>query len=157
MPDIGYRTPKKVRGFHPSGKKDVVIYNVNELESYNPEEYIIRISGKLGLLKKLDVYEKAEELGFKVINVPLAEKEEPEVWEKLYDLETEEIKPEVDEAYATTLEEEGALEGLPEFELEEDTEKKTKSKKSTKKKTKSKTSSKASDTAKKSKKKGAEK
>ncbi|MHA1410321.1 MAG: 50S ribosomal protein L32e [Candidatus Odinarchaeia archaeon] len=161
MPDIGYRTPRKVRGFHPSGKKEVIITQVNELDAYNPEEYIIRISGKLGLLKKLDVYEKAEELGFKVINKPIIEKEEPEVWEKLYELETEEIEPEIDEEYTETLEEEGSLEGLPEFELEEDKKKKSKPKKSTEKKKevsekKSKAKSSKSGSSSKKNKKGAE-
>jgi large subunit ribosomal protein L32e len=126
MPNIGHRSPRIVRGYHPSGKRELLAQNIKILESYDPNEYIVRISSKLGLPKKLNIFEKAEELGFKVINVPIIEKEEPEKWEKLMDLEREEIEPEFDEKYVESLEEEGDLEGLPEFEITEEKGKKPK-------------------------------
>ncbi|MHA1835482.1 MAG: 50S ribosomal protein L32e [Candidatus Odinarchaeia archaeon] len=136
MPDIGYRTPKVLRGLHPSGKKEILVNNMQILEKYNPEEYLVRLSSRLGLRKKNLIIEKAEELGFQIINAPLIQREEPEKWEKLDELEMEEIEPEAEEEYVKQLEEEGSLEGLPEFELDEEKSKAEKKSKAKKKKTK---------------------
>jgi large subunit ribosomal protein L32e len=65
--EIGYRSPKIVRGFHPSGFQEVLVHNIKELENIN-SECVVRISHTVGLRKKLLIIEKAKELGLRVLN-----------------------------------------------------------------------------------------
>ncbi len=66
--NIGYGSPKKVRGLHPSGKKEVLIHNVEELEKINPEVEVARIAHTVGLRKRIQILERAKELGITVLN-----------------------------------------------------------------------------------------
>ena len=65
---IGYRGPKSARGLHPSGFYDKLIYNIDELNILNPETDAIRISSKIGKRYKLIIVNKAEKLGFHILN-----------------------------------------------------------------------------------------
>ncbi len=65
---VGYRTPKYIRGLHPSGLKPVVIHNIRELEGLNPSEVIIYVGSTVGIRKRAEIIRKAEELGFLVAN-----------------------------------------------------------------------------------------
>ncbi|MCS7110585.1 MAG: 50S ribosomal protein L32e [Candidatus Caldarchaeum sp.] len=67
---IGYGSPSKYRGLHPSGYRDVLVSSVAELEVLKPEKDAVRISSRLGLKKKLEVYEAARAKGLKVLNPP---------------------------------------------------------------------------------------
>jgi len=73
---IGYRSPKKVRGFHPSGLKEIIIYNVNDLERVNSEN-MVRIGGTVGMKKKLNIIKRAKELKIQIVNPRGVEKIEP--------------------------------------------------------------------------------
>jgi len=68
MPSIGYGSPKENRGLHPSGYHDVLISNLMELESLDPETQAGRISSKVGKRKKEIMLQKADELGIKILN-----------------------------------------------------------------------------------------
>ena len=68
MPSIGYRTPKDIRFLHPSGFKDVLVCNVNELENLDPSTEAGRISASIGKKKKEAMLNKASELGIKILN-----------------------------------------------------------------------------------------
>ena len=68
MPAIGYRTPKVVRGLHPSGFKDVIVCNMEDLLNIDPAIEAARISASIGKRKKDMMLEKASELGIKVLN-----------------------------------------------------------------------------------------
>ena len=69
---VGYRTPKDIRGLHPSGLIPVYVRNEKELmkvaNSNEKEKIIIIFSSTLGLKKKLELVEKAKQLGLKVAN-----------------------------------------------------------------------------------------
>lgn len=65
---VGYRTPKIIRGLHPSGRRPVVIHNIAELEGLNPEEVIVYVSGKVGLRKREAIVRAALERGFVIAN-----------------------------------------------------------------------------------------
>ena len=66
--DAGYRGPRKVRGLHPSGFKEVLVRNVKDLEKINPEREAARIASTVGMRKRLEIEKKAEELGIRVLN-----------------------------------------------------------------------------------------
>ena len=66
---VGYRNPREIRGLHPSGLEPVVVHNVNELDSLNPEKHVIYIGRTVGLRKRLQLVKIAKEKGFKIANV----------------------------------------------------------------------------------------
>ena len=68
MPDIGYGSPRLVRGLHPSGFREVLVYNVEQLRSINPDKEAARIAHTVGKKKRIEIIKKAEELGIRVLN-----------------------------------------------------------------------------------------
>lgn len=68
MVDAGYRTPKLVRGLHPSGFREVLVFNEKDLEALDPKLEAARISSKVGDRKREDMLEVADELGVRVLN-----------------------------------------------------------------------------------------
>ena len=68
MPNVGWKSPKAVRGLHPSGKKEALIFNPKELEKYRPEEYVVRIASTVGKRKRIEIIKKALQMGFRVLN-----------------------------------------------------------------------------------------
>lgn len=68
MPNIGYRTPRIIRGLHPSGFKEILVYNPSQLNNVNPDREAIRIAGTVGRKKRLEIIKKADELGIRVLN-----------------------------------------------------------------------------------------
>jgi len=68
MPTIGYRTPKQIRGLHPSGYEDVLVNNTAELEDIDPDLEAIRIASKVGGKKRAQIIEQADEKEIHVLN-----------------------------------------------------------------------------------------
>jgi len=67
---IGYRKSKKLRGLHPSGLVEILVYSIKDLEHLNPSMHAVRISGRLGLKKKLEILKEARKRGLRVLNAP---------------------------------------------------------------------------------------
>ncbi|RLI06767.1 50S ribosomal protein L32e [Candidatus Bathyarchaeota archaeon] len=67
-PSVGYRGPKAVRGLHPSGYEEVLVYNVGDLATIDPETQAIRIAGTVGARKRATILAEAEKRGIKVLN-----------------------------------------------------------------------------------------
>lgn len=67
-PEAGFGSPKAVRGFHPSGYREVLVFTPGELETIDPATTAIRIGGTVGGQKRSVIQEKAEKLGIKVLN-----------------------------------------------------------------------------------------
>ena len=65
---VGYRGPAAVRGLHPSGFRDVLVYNASDLERLNPQTDAARIAHTVGARKRMEILAKAKELGIKVLN-----------------------------------------------------------------------------------------
>jgi len=65
---IGYRSPNEVRGLHPSGYEEVLVHRPSDVEKVDTTTQAIRVSGKVGTKKRLDIEERAEELGIKILN-----------------------------------------------------------------------------------------
>jgi len=65
---IGYRGPKMVRDYHPSGFQEVMVYNPGQVEGVDPKVQAIRIGGTVGGRKRMAITEKADELGIRILN-----------------------------------------------------------------------------------------
>jgi large subunit ribosomal protein L32e len=81
MPSIGYRSPKEVRGLHPSGLVEVMVRNPKELEKIDPKRHVARIASAVGRRKRSAIIKRAQELKIKVVN-PRGVKVETEHAEK---------------------------------------------------------------------------
>ena len=66
---IGFRGPREVRGLHPSGFEEVIVYNVTDLEGIDPKKQAVRIGSTVGTKKRLKIAEKAEELKIRILNM----------------------------------------------------------------------------------------
>lgn len=65
---VGWRGPKAVRGLHPSGKEEVMVWNTLDLENIDPETQVARIGGSVGKRKRDSIKTKAEELNIRILN-----------------------------------------------------------------------------------------
>ncbi|MBO96502.1 MAG: 50S ribosomal protein L32e [Euryarchaeota archaeon] len=68
MVRIGYRKISSARGLHPSGFEEVLVHNLNDLEGLDPETQAVRIGARVGNRKRLDIHDKANSLGIRVLN-----------------------------------------------------------------------------------------
>ncbi|WP_338601079.1 50S ribosomal protein L32e [Sulfolobus tengchongensis] len=67
---VGYRLPKEIRELHPTGLKQVLVHNVNELIKLQNQKdnVIVIIASSVGFKKRIEILNKAKELGLKVSN-----------------------------------------------------------------------------------------
>jgi large subunit ribosomal protein L32e len=68
LPRPGYGAPVALRGLHPSGFKEVLVANVNDLQKIDPKKDAARIRGTVGKKKRMDILKAAEEMKIKVLN-----------------------------------------------------------------------------------------
>ncbi len=66
--DIGFRGPASVRGLHPTGFEEVLVYNVDNLDQIDPKKQAIRIGGTVGTKKRIAIEDRADELGIRILN-----------------------------------------------------------------------------------------
>ncbi len=67
---IGFRGPKAVRGLTSTGKVEVLVHNVKEIEQIDVDVQVARIASAVGIKKKVDMTNRADELNIKIINRP---------------------------------------------------------------------------------------
>ena len=65
---VGYRGSADVRGLHPSGFAEVMVYNPAELENLDAKVEAVRISGGVGGRKHERIVERADKLELRVLN-----------------------------------------------------------------------------------------
>ncbi len=65
--DAGYRSPKSIRGIHPSGYREVMVFTRKDLEGIQPM-HAARISGTIGRKKKIELIKYANEKKIHVLN-----------------------------------------------------------------------------------------
>ena len=76
-PSMGYKGPKIARFLHPSGYKEVIVYNVADLSNVDVNTQAVRIAHRVGKRKRADIIAKAKELNLKILNIKVsAEAEE---------------------------------------------------------------------------------
>ncbi len=68
LPSIGYRGPREVRGFHPSGFQEVLIHNPRELEGLDPDRQAVRIAHGVGARKRGLIERACDDQGLRVLN-----------------------------------------------------------------------------------------
>ena len=108
-PSSGYKGPKNARGLHPSGYRDILVYNVADLSKIDPATQAARIAHTVGKRKRSDIIAKAKELNLKILNITITaeveeeEKEEEKVaeGEKTEEESTKEIETEKKEKAKT--------------------------------------------------------
>ena len=67
-PNIGYRSPKKIRYLHASGFEEVVVHNIKELEKVKPRKQVVKFAHSLGRNKRVLLQDRADELDILVLN-----------------------------------------------------------------------------------------
>jgi large subunit ribosomal protein L32e len=65
---IGYGSPKGARYLHPSGFREVMVWNIRDLEKIKPETEAARVAHQVGTRKREAIQTKADELGIRVLN-----------------------------------------------------------------------------------------
>jgi len=93
---VGYRTPKVGRGLHPSGYKEVLIHNTEELKKIDKKTQAVRIAHAVGKRKRAIILIEARKRKITILNL----KEVKEVTKKAKEMpetEEKEEKPEKEE------------------------------------------------------------
>jgi len=67
--ETGYGSPKEVKGLLPNGKKPVLVHNVEELFKVDKEKEAVIISSTVGRRKRIQIIQKAMELGIEIWNL----------------------------------------------------------------------------------------
>lgn len=65
---VGYCSPKEVKGLHPSGFEEVMVFNQRDLEGIDPKTQAAMIGHTVGSRKREMILEKADELGIRILN-----------------------------------------------------------------------------------------
>jgi len=66
--EAGFRSPRAVRGLHPSGFEEVRVHNVDDLEGVDGDREAVRIASTVGGRKRERIEEVAEDRGIRVLN-----------------------------------------------------------------------------------------
>jgi len=74
-PKIGYRNAPELRDLHPSGMREVLVFNPAGLEGL--KDVVVRISSTVGARKRAVVEERAKALELRVVNASKAAGEQP--------------------------------------------------------------------------------
>jgi len=98
---VGYKGPKVARFLHPSGYREVIIFNVQGLSLMDPNTQAARISHTVGKRKRAQIIVEAKNLNIKILNFKVtkeseektAEGEEAKVATEEPKVEKEEKKP----------------------------------------------------------------
>jgi large subunit ribosomal protein L32e len=67
----GFGSPRAVKGFHPSGFREILVRNMADLQK--AEGYAVRLSSTLGRKKRTEVEAKAAEMNLKILNAKTLE------------------------------------------------------------------------------------
>ena len=68
MPNIGYGAPNRLKYLHPSGFKEILVHNVQELSKIDNIKEAVKIAHTVGNRKRNEILKKAEELKVKILN-----------------------------------------------------------------------------------------
>jgi len=66
--NVGWRGPVEVRGLHPSGVEEVMVWNTGDLDNVNNQTQAARIGRTVGGRKREAIKAKAETLNIRILN-----------------------------------------------------------------------------------------
>jgi large subunit ribosomal protein L32e len=90
-PSMGYKGPKIARFLHPSGYREVMVFNVADLSTVDSNTQAARISHTVGKRKRALIIAEAKNLKIKILNIKVSKETENKT-------ETEEAEGEAPEA-----------------------------------------------------------
>ena len=65
---VGHGKVAAARGLHPSGFREIMVHNIGDLETIDPETEAARVGKTVGGRKREQIYSRADELGIRVLN-----------------------------------------------------------------------------------------
>ena len=72
----GYKGPKIARGLHPSGYREVIVFNIAGLSTIDPNTQAVRIAHTVGKRKRADIIAEAKKLNIKILNIQVSKETE---------------------------------------------------------------------------------
>ena len=96
-PSMGYKGPKIARFLHPSGYKEVIVYNVADLSTIDPNTQAARIAHTVGKRKRALIIAEAKNLNIKILNIKVSKETEEKTEEAEGEAEVETQKEEAKE------------------------------------------------------------
>jgi large subunit ribosomal protein L32e len=75
-PSMGYKGPKIARFLHPSGYREVMVFNVQGLSLIDPNTQAARISHTVGKRKRALIIAEAKKLSIKILNLKVSKETE---------------------------------------------------------------------------------
>jgi large subunit ribosomal protein L32e len=69
---VGYKGPKIARGLHPSGYREVLVYNAQDISTIEPATQAARIAHTVGKRKRALIIAEAKKLNVKILNVKIS-------------------------------------------------------------------------------------
>jgi len=75
-PSMGYKGPKIARFLHPSGYREVMVFNVSDLSTIDPNMQAARISHTVGKRKRALIIAEAKNLNVKILNLKVSKETE---------------------------------------------------------------------------------
>ena len=65
---VGHGSPKLARHLHPSGFQEVIVHNIKDLEGIDPKVQAARVAHTVGMRKRTEIEDRADELQIRVLN-----------------------------------------------------------------------------------------
>jgi large subunit ribosomal protein L32e len=97
-PSTGYKGPLSARFLHPSGYREVIVFNVADLSSIDTAKQAARIAHTVGKRKRALIIAEAKNLNIKILNLKVSKETEEK---KTEEAEGEEPEAEAAEQKAT--------------------------------------------------------
>ena len=70
---VGYKGPKVARGLHPSGYREVLVHNAQEISNVDPKTEAARIAHRVGKKKRVQIIAEAKKRKVFILNVTLVQ------------------------------------------------------------------------------------
>jgi large subunit ribosomal protein L32e len=102
--NVGYRGPKVARGLHPSGYREVLVYNTEDLKQVDSKAQAVRIAHAVSKRKRAKILGEARKRKITILNLKEAKKvvkEEKELTEESEKEEKPEKKEKAEEGVET--------------------------------------------------------
>ncbi|UCG37591.1 MAG: 50S ribosomal protein L32e [Candidatus Bathyarchaeota archaeon] len=80
--NIGYGGPRKARGLHPSGYREVLVHTPDDVAKLDPETETVRIGHTVGTRKRIQIASAARERGVRILNPLVTRRAEEEMVEE---------------------------------------------------------------------------